>query len=106
MVKVYQKEVFVGDYGLTIYLETEVGLITLLTNFPRINKWIGLRSICSLEIEPGIRIESTEEMRLHVRNINEFIHRVMMKIEDGVLYSDPVTKEVIDRYRRENYGTV
>ena len=104
MVKIYWDELFIDDYGLMINMETNLGLITLLTNFPRCNKYITLRLICALEIKPGINIEHLETPKPHFRDIQTFIHRLLMKVEEGVLYPrDMVTRKVIDEYRRK-YG--
>ena len=98
---------FVGDYGLTIDVETDLGLITILTNYPRRNKYITLRSVCALEIKPGIEIEHLETLDFHVRDIQTFTHQLLMKVEEGVLYpKDEVTKRVIDEYRKENHDTI
>ena len=107
MVKIFYKFVFVDDYGLTINMETGIGLITILTNYPRRNKYITLRSVCALEIKPGIGIEHLETLDFHVRDIQTFTHQLLMKVGKGVLYpKDEVTKKVISEYRRKNYDTI
>ena len=103
MVKILYESVFVDDYGITVNLETDLGLITFFTNFPRRNKWIVWRSVCALEIKPGVTIEHLETPDLHIRNIQTFIHLLLMKVEEGVLYpKDLVTRRVIDEYRRKH----
>ena len=107
MVKIFYEFVFVDDYGITVNLETDIGLITFFTNYPRRNKWIGWRSVCSLEIKPGIEIEHLETLDFHVRDIQTFTHQLLMKIKEDVLYpKDEVTKRVIDEYRKENHDTI
>ena len=107
MVRIFYEFVFVDDYGITVNLETDIGLITFFTNYPRRNKWIGWRSVCSLEIKPGIKIEHLETLDFHVRDIQTFIHQLLMKVKEGVLYpKDEVTKRVIDEYRKENHDTI
>ena len=102
MVKILYESVFVGDYGITVNLETDIGLITFITNYPRRNKWIVWRSVCALEIKPGIEIEHLETLDLHVRDIQSFTHRLLMKVGESVLYPrDLVTRKVIDEYRRK-----
>ena len=103
MVKIFYEFVFVDDYGITVNLETDIGLITFFTNYPRRNKWIGWRSVCALEIKPGIGIEHLEALDFHVRDIQIFTHQLLMKVEEGVLYpKDEVTKRVISEYRRKH----
>ena len=103
MVKIFYEFVFVDDYGITVNLETNLGLITFFTNYPRRNKWIGWRSVCALEIKPGIEIEHLETLDFHVRDIQTFTHQLLMKVEEGVLYpKDEVTKRVISEYRRKH----
>ena len=104
MVKILYKSMFVDDYGITVNLETDLGLITFFTNFPRRNKWIVWRSVCALEIKPGVTIEHLETPDLlHIRDIQSFTHRLLMKVGEGVLYSkDEVTKNVISEYRRKH----
>jgi hypothetical protein len=100
MVKIFYEFVFVDDYGLTVNLETDIGLIMFFTNYPRCNKYITLRSVCALEIKPGIEIEHLETIYFHVRDIQTFTHQLLMKVEEGVLYpKDEVTKRVILEYR-------
>ena len=97
---------FIDDYGITLEIETEIGLLILLTNFPRRNKYITIRSICSLEIKPGKRLgyEDKQPVRAYTRSLPKFIHRILMKIEKGVLYN-LTTWEVVNKYRREHGGT-
>jgi len=103
MVKIFYEFVFVDDYGLTIYMETEIGLITILTDYPRRNKYITVRSVCALEIKPGIGIEHLETIDFHVRDIQTFIHQLLMKVGEDVLYpKDEVTRRVISEYRRKH----
>ena len=103
MVKILNESVFVDDYGITVNLETDLGLITFLTNFPRRNKWIGWRSVCVLEIKPGISMELLETPDLHIRDIQTFTHQLLMKVKEGVLYpKDLVTRMVIDKYRKKH----
>ena len=103
MVKIFYEYVFVDDYGLTINMETDIGLIMFFTNYPRRNKYITLRSVCALEIKPGIGIEHLETIDFHVRDIQTFIHQLLMKVEEDVLYSkDEVTKRVISEYRSKH----
>ena len=106
MVKILYESVFVDDYGITVNLETDLGLITFFTNFPRRNKWIVWRSVCALEIKPGATIERLETPDLHIRDIQTFTHQLLMKVEEGVLYpKDEVTKRVISEYRRKHGRT-
>jgi hypothetical protein len=103
MVKIFYEFVFVDDYGITVNLETNLGLITFFTNYPRRNKLITWRSVCALEIKPGINIEPLETPKPHFRDIQTFIHRLLMKVEEGVLYpKDEVTKRVISEYRSKH----
>ena len=105
MVKILYESVFVDDYGITVNLETDLGLIAFFTNFPRRNKWIVWRSVCALEIRPGINIEHLETIDLHIRNIQSFTHQLLMKVGEDVLYPrDVVTKKVMDEYRRQHKG--
>jgi hypothetical protein len=101
MVKILGKDVFVDDYGITVNLETDLGLITFFTNFPRRNKWIGRRMICMLEIRPGVTVEHLETPDLHIRDIQTFTHRLLMKVEE-VYPKNLVTRDVIDEYRRKH----
>ena len=103
MVKISYESVFVDDYGIMVNLETDLGLITFFTNFPRRNKWIGWRSVCSLEIKLRVTIEHIETPDLHIRNIQIFTHQLLMKVEEGVLCPrDLLTRWVIDKYRKEH----
>ena len=103
MVKIFYEFVFVDDYGITVNLETNLGLITFFTNYPRRNKYITLRSVCALEIKPRIKIEHLETLDFHVRDIQTFTHQLLMKVEEGVLYpKDEVTKRVILEYRSKH----
>jgi hypothetical protein len=103
MVKIFYEFVFVDDYGITVNLETDIGLIMFFTNYPRRNKYITLRSVCTLEIKPGIEIEHLETLYLHVRDIQTFTHQLLMKVGEGVLYpKDEVTKKVISEYRSKH----
>ena len=95
MVRIFRESVFVGDYGLTIDVETDLGLIVILTNFPRLNKWIGVRSVCSFSIYPGEEIGWTGNTELHVRDFQEFIHQAIMKAPPG----DSKTREFVKRYK-------
>ena len=106
MVKIFYEFVFVDDYGIVVKLETDIRLITFFTNYPRRNKWIGWRSICSLEIKPENKIKHLETLNFHVRDIQTFTHQLLMKVEEGVLYpKDEVTKRVISEYRnRRKHG--
>ena len=101
MVKIFYELVFVDDYGLTISLETDLGLITILTSFPRRNKYITLRSVCALEIKPKIEIEHLETLDFHVRDIQTFTHQLLMKVEE-VYPKNEVTKRVISEYRSKH----
>ena len=103
MIKIFYRLVFVDDYGITVNLETDMGLITFFTNYPRRNKLITWRSVCALEIKPGIEIEHLETLDFHVRDIQTFTHQLLMKIKEDVLYpKDEVTKRVISEYRRKH----
>ena len=103
MVKIFGEFVFVDDYGITVNLETDIGLITFFTNYPRRNKLITWRSVCALEIKPGIKIEHLETLDFHVRDIQTFTHQLLMKVGEGVLYpKDEVTKRVISEYRSKH----
>ena len=103
MVKIFYKFVFVDDYGITVNLATGIGLITILTNYPRRNKYKTLRSVCALEIKPGIEIEHLETLDFHVRDIQTFTHQLLMKVGESVLYlKDEVTKRVISEYRSKH----
>ena len=97
------------DFFIFIRIATSyyyTNCITFFTNYPRRNKWIGWRSVCSLGIKPGIKIEHLENPDFHVRDIQTFTHQLLMKVEEGVLYpKDEVTKRVISEYRnRGKYG--
>ena len=103
MVKIFYKFVFVDDYGITVNLETDIGLITFFTNYPRRNKYITLRSVCALEIKPGIKIEHLETLDFHVRDIQTFTHQLLIKVGENVLYpEDEVEKRVISEYRKKH----
>ena len=103
MVKIFYEFVFIDDYGITVNLETDIGLIIFFTNFPRRNKWIVWRSVCALEIRPGVTVEHLETPDLHIRDIKTFTHQLLMKAEEGALYpKDEVTKRVISEYRRKH----
>ena len=103
MVKIFYEFVFVDDYGITVNLKTDIGLITFFTNYPRRNKLITWRSVCALEIKPGIEIEHLETLDFHVRDIQTFTHQLLMKVGEGVLYpKDEVTKKVISEYRSKH----
>jgi hypothetical protein len=103
MVKIFYEFVFVDDYGITVNLETDIGLIMFFTNYPRRNKYITLRSVCALEIKPGIEIEHLETLDFHVRDIQTFTHQLLMKVGESVLYpKDKVTKRVISEYRSKH----
>ena len=95
MVRIFGESVFVGDYGLAINVETDLGLITILTTFPRLNKWIGGRSVYSFSIDPVEEIGWTEDTELHVRNLQTFLHQVIMKALPNTLK----TQEIIKRYK-------
>ncbi len=103
MVKILYESVFVDDYGITVDLKTDIGFITFSTNYPRRNKYITLRSVCYLEIKPGIEIEQ-KVLDFHVRDIQTFTHQLLMKVGEGVLY-DEVTKRVISEYRSKHGRT-
>ena len=102
MVKIFHEAVFVGDYGLMVDLETNFGKITFQTNYPRLNKWLGVRSICSFEIEPGLKVGYVGNIKLPVKNSSQFLHRVLMMIKKEIIYSgDTTTWEIVLGYRRE-----
>jgi hypothetical protein len=107
MVRVFCETVFVDDYGLTINMDTNLGLIIFQTNFPRLNKRITVGSICSFEIRPGIKIDYVGlRKKIPVRDSQQFLHKTIMTIGEGVLYHrDSITKRIIKRYRREHGGT-
>lgn len=86
---------FVGDYGLTIGVETDLGVIAILTNFPRLNKWIGVKSVCTLSIYPGEKLDWTEDAELHIRDLQTFLHQIIMKVESD----DLKTQEIVKRYK-------
>jgi len=96
---------FVGDYGLTIDVETDLGLITLTTNFPRLNKWIGVRSVRYIEIKPNEKIYYDYEgpTNLKVRNLQIFIHKLLMTAKYDV--QERKTWDIIMKYRREHGQT-
>ena len=87
---------FVGDYGLTINMETDLGLIQILTNFPRLNKWIGIRSVYTFSIYPGEKLYGTGDTELHVRDLQTFLHQVIMK---ALPDDDSKTQEIVKRYK-------
>jgi hypothetical protein len=95
MVRIFDKLVYVGDYGLTINVETDLGVIVILTFFPRLNKWIGVRSVHSFSIYPNEKIYGTGETELHVRDSQEFLHQVLMKVDP----IDRKTLEIVKRYK-------
>jgi hypothetical protein len=105
MVKILRESMFVGDYELTISVETDLGLITLTTDFPRRNKWIGVRSVRYFEIDPneGIDYEEQRPANLKVRNLQVFIHKLLMTAEFDYDVQDWQTWNIIMKYRRE-YG--
>ena len=104
MVRVFREAVFVGDYGLTVNLETNLGLITLTTNFPRLNKWITINSICDLGIVLGSKIDYFGDTRFNVRDPKTFTHKLLMTIKEGIMYNQK-TRNIIMQYRREHGGT-
>ena len=103
MVKIFGESVFVGDYGLTIGVETDLGLITLTTDFPRLNKWISVRSVRYIEIKPNEKIDYEGLANLKVRNLQIFIHKLLMTVKLGDDVQEWQTWDIIMKYRRE-YG--
>ena len=97
MVRIFGKSVFVGDYGLTIEMETDLGLIVILTNFPRLNKWIGVRSVYTFSIYPDKKMYGTGDTELHVRDSQEFLHQVIMRATPIVINKQ--TMEIVKRYK-------
>ena len=95
MVKIFKKSVFVGDYGLTIDVETDLGIIAILTSFPRLNKWIGVKSVYTFSIYPDVELDWTGDTRLHVRDLQTFLHQIIMKVESD----DLKTQEIVKRYK-------
>ena len=95
MVRIFKKSMFVGDYGLTIDVETDLGLIAILTTFPRLNKWIGIRSVYTFSIMPDEKIDWTRDPELHVRDLQTFLHQVIMKAQPN----DSKTQEIVKRYK-------
>ena len=95
MVKIFKKSVFVGDYGLTIDVETDLGLITILTNFPRLNKWIEVKSVYTFSIRPGEKLDWIGNTELHIRDLQIFLHQVIMKARPF----DKKTQEIVKRYK-------
>ena len=95
MVRIFKKSMFVGDYGLTIDVETDLGIIAILTNFPRLNKWIGVKSVCTFSIYPGEKIDWTGDTELHVRDLQTFLHQVIMKVHPDSIR----TQEIVKRYK-------
>ena len=95
MVRIFGESVFVGDYGLAINVETDLGLITILTTFPRLNKWIGVKLVDTFSIMPDEKIYGTGDTELHVRNLQTFLHQVIMKALPNTLK----TQEIIKRYK-------
>ena len=105
MVIIYWSNVFVDDYEISVSLDTNLGAISFCTNFPRRNKWITLKSICSFNIMPGKLIEHLEtfDLHLHVRDTQLFTHKVLMNIKEDVLYEkDIVTRCMISEYRSKH----
>ena len=96
MVRIFGESVFVGDYGLTIYVETNLGLIVILTNFPRLNKWIGVKLVSTFSIYPGEKLYGTVDIDLHVRDLQTFLHQVIMK---ALPDDDSKTQEIVKRYK-------
>ena len=105
MVKIFGKSMFVGDYGLTIGVETDLGLITLTTDFPRLNKWISVRSVRYIEVRSDEKIYGTGDTKLHVRDPQTFLHKLLMtaKFEDNV--QEWQTWSIIMKYRKEHGQT-
>lgn len=96
MVKIFgESVVLVGDYGLTIDVETDLGLIQILTNFPRLNKWIGVGSVFTFSIYPGEKLDWIGNTELHVRDLQTFLHQVIMKAQTY----DLKTQEIVKRYK-------
>jgi len=95
MVRIFGESVFVGDYGLAINVETDLGLITILTTFPRLNKWIGVKLVDTFSIMSDEKIYGTGDTELHVRNLQTFLHQVIMKVQTY----DSKTQEIIKRYK-------
>ena len=101
MVKIFYYNVFIDDYGILVEMVTEIGLINILTKFPRRNKWITLESICALEIKQMRVMEHLETPDFHVRDPQQFLHRILMGIEEDALYNDQTRKEIM-KYRSKH----
>ncbi len=86
---------FVEDYGLTISVETDLGLIVIITNFPRLNKWIGVKLVDTFLIYPGKKIYGAEDIELHIRDLQTFLHQVIMKVQPD----DVKTVRIVKRYK-------
>jgi hypothetical protein len=95
MVRIFGESVFVGDYGLTINVETDLGLITILTAFPRLNKWIGVKLVDTFSIMPDEKIYGTGDTELHVRDLQTFLHQVIIKVQTDSIK----TQEIVKRYK-------
>jgi hypothetical protein len=95
MVKIFRESVFVGDYGLTIDVETDLGLIVILTSFPRLNKWIGVKSVYTFSIKPDEKIDWAWDKELHIRDLQTFLHQVIMKAQPF----NSKTQEIVKRYK-------
>lgn len=95
MVRIFGESVFVGDYGLAINVETDLGLITIIITFSRLNKWIGVKLVDTFSIMPDEKLYGTGDTGLHVRDLQTFLHQVIMKVQTY----DSKTQEVVKRYK-------
>jgi hypothetical protein len=98
---------FVGDYCLTLEIDTNLGLFVLTTNYPRLNKRLTVRLIATIEIDPSFGIYKTgkdqPQPKLPIRDLQEFIHKLLINsdIERLVYRNDLVTREIIYKYRNQ-----
>ena len=105
MVKIFGESVFVGDYGLAIDVETDLGLIMLATDFPRLNKWIGVRSVRYFEVRPNEKLYGTGDTKLHVRDLQTFMHKLLMTAKFEYDVQEWQTWSIIMKYRKEHGQT-
>ena len=100
MVKIFKEDMTVWDYGITVYMETNLGLIYIQTNTPkRVNKRITLRSICCLEIYPETKLHNFTHRAHQIKDPQIFLHKLLMKADP--IITGKRTWGIIVKYRRK-----
>lgn len=103
MVKIFEKYSFAGEYGWTLFIGTNIGLIILQTIFPRHNKWITTRLVCSLTIEPDSDISCYypgKDEKIPIKNLQQFTHNLLMTFKG--IPGDRETEDIIKKYKKEH----